>query len=111
RVVPGTQLHLNRRNLDDAACVLDLADGDIAQAAAPDEALVLERRQRADTRRERHSGIDDVQLIQGNPLDAERTQARCARGTQMTPAPIGNPLAVWSRQTTLGGYDDAGTVA
>ena len=71
----------------------------------------LERGERAHARRERRPRVGRVKLIQMNAFDAERTQARFARGAQMARPSVGHPLALRSRQATLGGNDDAGAVA
>lgn len=43
-----------------------------------------------------------MQLIEGNPADVERAQARLAGGDQRARASVGNPLPVRSRQAALG---------
>ena len=71
-VVPWVQLHLHARDVDDRARLRDLSDGDVAEADLFDQPLPLQRAERAHARRQRRARIGRVQLIQGDPLDAER---------------------------------------
>jgi hypothetical protein len=52
-----------------------------------------------------------VQLIQIDPLDAERAAAGLARGAQVGRASVRDPGSLRARQTALGGDDDARAIA
>jgi hypothetical protein len=110
-VVPHAQLHLHRRNRGDAPRLLDLTDIHVAQTHALDEPFVLQHGERPHAGGEGRSRVHGMQLIQVDPFDVERPQARFTGGAQVTRFPVRHPLAVWPCQTAFGGDDDAGAVA
>ena len=93
-VLPDAQLDLHRGDLGDAPRLLDLADGDIAEADRLDAPVPLQRRQRADARRQRRSRIEGMELIEMDALDAERAAARVAGGGEVLRPAVGCPAPV-----------------
>src|SRR5262245_1911205 len=69
-VVPDAELDLHGRDLANPPRLFDVSDGHVAESDVLDEALALERRERADARGQGRSRIDRVQLIESNPADA-----------------------------------------
>ena len=106
-VVPHAQLDLHGGDLRDAPRLFDLADGDVAQADRLDQAVALQRRERAHARRQRRARIGRVELIEIDALDAERSPAGLAGGGQMARAAVRHPAAARARQAALGRDDDA----
>ena len=84
---PDAQRDLNRVDRDDAAGLLDLADGDVGEADPIDQSVALERGQRPNARRKRHARIGRVQLIDVESLDAKGTATRAARLARCLPRP------------------------
>ena len=78
-VVPQAQLDLHRSDVGDPAGFLNLPDGDVAQPHCLDQAAPHQRVQGADAGGQRHAWIRRVKLVERNPLEAQRTQARLAR--------------------------------
>ena len=90
-VVPDAQLDLHGGDLGDASGLLDLSDVDVAEADVLDQAVALQRGERAHAGRERRSRIGRVKLIQIDAVDAERAPARLARGDEVAGAAVGDP--------------------
>ncbi len=110
-IVPETQLDLYRVDLDDPPRFFDLRHGDIAEADPLDQPLSLQRGKRADAGRKRHSGIGNVQLIELDACDSQRTATRFAGSGQMLGAAVRHPPPVRARQAALCRDDDLGTIA
>ena len=77
-VVPQAQLDLHRRDVGDATGFLNLPDGDIAEPDCLDQAAPRQRVQGADAGGQRDPRIRRVKLVERNPLEPQRPQARLA---------------------------------
>ncbi len=111
RVVADAERDLHRVDRDDAAGLLDLADGDVAQADAFDQAVAFERGKRPDARGQRRSRVGCMQLVEREPIDAERTTTGAGRFREMTAAAVGDPLPIGPAQPALRGNDDDRSIA
>ena len=110
-VVPDAQLDLHGGDVGDAARLFDLPDGHVAESDVRDQALILQRGERADARGERRSRIGRVKLIEIDPLDLERAKAGFAGGAKVACAPVGDPFAIGPGQPALRGDADARPIA
>ena len=102
-VVPQAQLDLHRSDVGDAAGFLDLSDRDVAQPHRLDQAAPRQRVQRANAGGQRHARIRRVKLVERNPLEPQRAQARFARRRQRPRPAVGFPSSAGPGQATLGG--------
>ena len=89
-IVPDAELDLNGGDLGDASRFFDLADGDVGQADAGDQAIAFQRGEGPDARRQRRARIRHVQLIERDAIDAERTTASFARCRKCFARPSGS---------------------
>jgi hypothetical protein len=110
-IVEHAQAHLYRRDLDDLARRLDLADGDVAESDLAHRTLLRERGERTHAGGDRRLRIDGMELIAIDRLDTQRATAGIARGTEMLRATIGDPLRPHATEPALGGDLDRGPVA
>ncbi len=101
-VLPDAQFHLHRRDLGDAPGLLDLSDVHVAQTDRVDVAIALQGVERAHARRERHTWIRRVQLVEVNAIDAERAAAGLARGGQVARPAVRHPAALRTCKTAFG---------
>ncbi len=108
---PRAQLDLDRVDVGDPARVLDLADGDVAEADRFDEPAIPQARQGAHARRERRPRVGRVQLIQGDPIYADGAATLMACLDQMFCTAIRFPAAAWPCQSALGGHAQEGSIA
>ena len=91
--------------------LFDLSDGHVAEPDRLDQAVALQRGQRADAGRERRARVGRMELIEMDAVDAERAPAGLARGGEMARASVGDPGAVRTRQAAFGRHPDARAVA
>jgi hypothetical protein len=110
-VVPQAQLDLHRVDVGDLPRLFNLADRHVAQADAGDQAAAPQAVQGAHARRERHARIRRVQLIEVDPVDAQRAQAGFARRRQGPGAAVSCPAPFGSSQAALGCDADCGPIS
>src|SRR5262249_12030417 len=100
-VVPEAQLDLDRRDVRDPVRLLDLSNGDVAEADMLDQPIALERVQRAHARSERHTRIRRVQLIEIDAVHPKGAEAGLTRRRQVSGTAVGDPIALRSREPSL----------
>ena len=90
-VAPDAELDLHGSDGRDGARLLDLADGDVAQADRLDQPVAPQLLERPDARRQRRARIGRVQLVELDALDAEGLAAGPAGVGQVAGAAVRDP--------------------